>query len=204
MPEVRAWLEELGLGEYAEAFEAEKIEVGLDSIPRSRVLILLTIRPGHDSPVGERTYATRLVLHNLSESESDKMAEAVLASADLPAELHGLVRRKAEGNPFFVEEVIKALGETEAIRRDGARWVLGRSLDQIQVPDTIQDVLMSRIDRLEGRAAASGWRSSPGRPVRRPGMRLRSLIQNGGHGRSLRLSGITCGDYAHWPVQLQG
>jgi class 3 adenylate cyclase/tetratricopeptide (TPR) repeat protein len=121
----------------------------LDSIPRSRVLILLTIRPGHDSAVGERTYATRLVLHNLSESESDKMAEAVLATADLPAELHGLVRRKAEGNPFFVEEVIKALGETGAIRRDGGRWVLGRALDQIQVPDTIQDVLMSRIDRLE-------------------------------------------------------
>jgi tetratricopeptide (TPR) repeat protein len=77
------------------------------------------------------------------------MAEAILASADLPEELRALVGRKAEGNPFFVEEVIKALGETGAIRRDGERWVLGRPLDQIEVPDTIQDVLMSRIDRLE-------------------------------------------------------
>ena len=77
------------------------------------------------------------------------MAGAVLASADLPAELHALIRRKAEGNPFFVEEVIKSLGETGAIRREGERWVLGRPLDQIAVPDTIQDVLMSRIDRLE-------------------------------------------------------
>ena len=40
------------------------------------------------------------------------MTAAVLASADLPPELHALVQRKAEGNPFFVEELIKSLGET--------------------------------------------------------------------------------------------
>jgi class 3 adenylate cyclase/tetratricopeptide (TPR) repeat protein len=121
----------------------------LDSIPRVRALILLTIRPGHDVALGERTHASRLALHNLTEAESAEMAEAALASADLPAELHALIRRKAEGNPFFVEEVIKALGETGAIRPDGERWVLGRPLDQIQVPDAIQDVVMARIDRLE-------------------------------------------------------
>jgi class 3 adenylate cyclase/tetratricopeptide (TPR) repeat protein len=121
----------------------------LDSIPGARVLILLTHRPGSDVGLGDRTYATRLVLHNLSEAESGAMAEAVLASADLPEELRALVSRKAEGNPFFVEEVIKALGETGVIRREGHRWVLSRPLDQIAVPDTIQDVLMSRIDRLE-------------------------------------------------------
>jgi tetratricopeptide (TPR) repeat protein len=77
------------------------------------------------------------------------MAEAVLASADLPEELLALVQRKAEGNPFFVEELIKALCETGAIRREGEQWVLGRPLDQIVVPDTIQDVLMARIDHLE-------------------------------------------------------
>ena len=121
----------------------------LDSIPRARALILLTFRPGYDVAMGERTYASQLALHNLSEAESAKLAEAALASEDLPDELHALIRRKAEGNPFFVEEVIKALGETGAIRREGERWVLGRPLDQIVVPDTIQDVLMSRIDRLD-------------------------------------------------------
>ena len=121
----------------------------LDSIPAARVLILLTHRPGSDVGLGDRTYETRLVLHNLSEAESGALAEAALASADLPEELRALVRRKAEGNPFFVEEVIKALGETGVIRREGHRWVLSRPLDQIAVPDTIQDVLMSRIDRLE-------------------------------------------------------
>jgi class 3 adenylate cyclase/tetratricopeptide (TPR) repeat protein len=121
----------------------------LDSIPRSRAMILLTVRPGHDVALDERTYAARLVLQNLSEAESTEMTEATLASEDLPAELHALVARKAEGNPFFVEELVKSLSETGAIRREGTRWVLGRPFDQISVPDTIQDVLMSRIDRLQ-------------------------------------------------------
>jgi class 3 adenylate cyclase/tetratricopeptide (TPR) repeat protein len=121
----------------------------LDSIPRSRVLILLTLRPGHDLALADRTYATRLVLRNLSTEESAEMTAALLASADLPPELHALVQRKAEGNPFFVEELIKSLSETGAIHRDGTRWMLGRPLDQIVVPNTIQDVLMARIDHLE-------------------------------------------------------
>lgn len=121
----------------------------LDSIPRSRVLVLLAIRPGYDFAVGERTYATRLVLRNLSEVEAGEMAEAVLAAADLPEDLHALIRRKAEGNPFFVEQLIRSLSETGAISRDDDRWILARPLNQIEVPDTIQDVVMSRIDRLE-------------------------------------------------------
>jgi class 3 adenylate cyclase len=134
---------------WSDAATREFLRYLLDSIPRAGALILLTLRPGSDIALGERTYATRLALHNLSAAESGEMAEAVLASADLPAELHALLRRKAEGNPFFVEEVIKALGETGSIRRQGEHWVLARPLDQIAVPDTIQDVLMSRIDRLE-------------------------------------------------------
>jgi class 3 adenylate cyclase/tetratricopeptide (TPR) repeat protein len=121
----------------------------LDSIPRSRVLILLSFRTGHTFPLGGRTYASRLVLQNLSAPELEQMAKGLLASGDLPPELHALVRRKAEGNPFFVEELIKSLSETGAIRHEDERWVLGRPLDQIVVPDTIQDVLMSRIDHLE-------------------------------------------------------
>ena len=120
----------------------------LDSIPRPRADPAHR-RPGVDLPLGDRTYAMRLVLRHLSEREAAEMTAEVLASDDLPGELHALVGRKAEGNPFFVEELVKSLSETGAIRREGARWVLGRPLDQISVPDTIQDVLMSRIDRLE-------------------------------------------------------
>ena len=64
-------------------------------------------------------FVSRVALQNLSENEATQMTEAVLASTDLPRALNALVGRKAEGNPFFVEEVIKSLHETGAIlRRD--------------------------------------------------------------------------------------
>ena len=77
------------------------------------------------------------------------MAQAVLATTQLPDELVTLSAQKAEGNPFFVEEVLKSLRETGAIQRQGDSYILARPLAEILVPDTIQDVLMARIDRLE-------------------------------------------------------
>ena len=120
-----------------------------DSVAASRVLLILTYRPGYVHPFGERTYHIRLALNALSSEDSVQMAQSVLAAESLPTDLRALIVRKAEGNPFFIEEVVKSLQETGAIRKAGDRYVLARSLDEVVVPDTIQDVIMARIDRLE-------------------------------------------------------
>jgi class 3 adenylate cyclase/tetratricopeptide (TPR) repeat protein/ribosomal protein L40E len=120
-----------------------------DSIPASRVLCLFTYRPGYAHPFGDRSYHTRIALPNLSSEDTVQMAQAMLATEHLPAELETLIHKKAEGNPFFVEEVVKSLRDVGAIRRKGDRYELAKPLDEIVVPDTIQDVLMARIDRLE-------------------------------------------------------
>jgi tetratricopeptide (TPR) repeat protein len=120
-----------------------------DSIPTSRVLCLFTYRPGYVHPFGERTYYTRLALPTLSTADTVQIARAMLATEHLPEALQTLIIQKAEGNPFFVEEVVKSLRETGAIRWEGDDYVLARSLDENVVPDSIQDVLMARIDRLE-------------------------------------------------------
>ena len=93
----------------------------------------MTVRPGYDGGLAERTrHITPLDLNELSAAESAAMAEAMLASADLPAELHTLVGRKAEGNPFFVEEVIKAArsersGGTASAGCSAGRWTGSQS-----------------------------------------------------------------------------
>jgi tetratricopeptide (TPR) repeat protein len=120
-----------------------------DSIPASRVLRILTYRTGYVQPFGDRTYHTRIALNTLSTEHSIEMAQALLATASLPEELKALIVRKAEGNPFFVEEVVKSLLEVGALRRTGDGYVLAKRLDEIFVPDTIQDVIMARIDRLQ-------------------------------------------------------
>ena len=55
---------------------------------------------------------------------------------------------KAEGNPFFVEELVHSVEELGAVRREGSRLVMSRRLDAALVPDTVQDVVTARIDRL--------------------------------------------------------
>jgi predicted ATPase len=88
-----------------------------DSIAGSRVLLVLTYRPGFAHSFGERSYHTRLALNALSGEDSAQMAQKVLAADALPADLQRIVLGKAEGNPFFIEEVVKSLQEVGALRR---------------------------------------------------------------------------------------
>jgi class 3 adenylate cyclase/tetratricopeptide (TPR) repeat protein len=133
---------------WADKATEESLLFAADSIPTSRILQILSYRTGYQHPFGERTYHTRIALDSLSTADSDEMSKAILATEHLPEGLNTLVARKAEGNPFFVEEVIKSLQEMDAIRKSGDGYVLAKRLDEIFVPDTIQDVIMARIDRL--------------------------------------------------------
>ena len=127
----------------------ESLRFSADSIPTNRIFQILTYRTDYRHPFGERTYHTRIALTTLSAESSARIAQAVLAVPSLPADVATLVAQKAEGNPFFVEEVVKSLKEIGALRHAGDTYVLAKRLDEIIVPDRIQDVIMARIDRLE-------------------------------------------------------
>jgi predicted ATPase len=73
---------------------------------------------------------------------------ALLGTRDIPSEVSALIAAKAEGNPFFVEEVTRSLLEDGTLRRDNGRVVLAHEAGAIAVPDSIQDVLAARLDRL--------------------------------------------------------
>src|SRR5262249_16196914 len=120
----------------------------LDSVPALRVMCLFTYRPEYAHPFGERSYLTRLAPAALSAEESARVAAAVLASDALADELERLVSLKAEGNPFYVEELMRSLTESGAVRREGERYDLVRPLTEIGIPGTIKDIIAARIDRL--------------------------------------------------------
>jgi DNA-binding NtrC family response regulator/tetratricopeptide (TPR) repeat protein len=119
-----------------------------DDLATLRILMLLTARPGHALPVGERSYHTRLTLGTLSPADSVAMACGLLSARRLSPELEALITGKAEGNPLFVEEVVRSLEETGGVRRHGDELALAASAAQLAVPDTIQDVIEGRMDRL--------------------------------------------------------
>jgi predicted ATPase len=120
-----------------------------DRMPAGRLLLILTYRPGYINPVEERTFQSRIALGSLSSADSVKMTRSLLAVDSLPEDLQTMVVRKAEGNPFFVEEVAKSLREIGAIRRSADGFVLTKPLDDVFIPDKIQDVIQARIDRLD-------------------------------------------------------
>ena len=119
-----------------------------DSLAAHRSLMLLTYRPGYAPPVSDRLFHTRLTLAALSPADSVTMARGLLSVDQLPEALQALLVRRTEGNPFFVEEVLRSLQEAEVVRREGDRLIVARDLDALVVPATIEDVILARIQKV--------------------------------------------------------
>jgi class 3 adenylate cyclase/tetratricopeptide (TPR) repeat protein len=119
-----------------------------DAVPTARLLLVLTHRPGHRPPFGDRSYHLRITLGALGAPEMAAMAESIVGASP-PPEVAALLARKAEGNPLFVEELTKSLLEEGVLERRGDRLVLTRPIGDVAVPDSIHGVLMARLDRLE-------------------------------------------------------
>jgi predicted ATPase len=91
---------------------------------------------------------TEISLDALSETDSRQMVANLLEVEALPEKTRDLILQKSEGNPFFVEEVIRMLIDRGAIRQVNGNWVAGENIDQIEIPDNLQGLLFARIDRL--------------------------------------------------------
>ena len=120
-----------------------------DSVPAGRVLFLFTYRPGHAAAFGERSWHVRLTLRPLATTHGARIARTLLGVDRLPDGLASLLAHKTEGNPFFVEQMIRSLLEAGTIRRVGDRCVLAGPTEDSSVPGTVLDVIAARIDRLE-------------------------------------------------------
>lgn len=112
------------------------------------VLLIVSHRPVHQPVLGAGPHCTHLVVRPLVEDATGQIARTVLGGKKLPADVQALIHRKAAGNPLFVEEVTRSLLEIGAIRLVGDGYVLARPFDDIEVPTTVRDVILARIDRL--------------------------------------------------------
>ncbi len=120
-----------------------------ESLAAAPVLMILSYRREHQDSFPAYPYMRRVLLNPLSRGEMLELASWVLAGAHLPGELEELISTKAEGNPFFVEEILRALVSAGKLRLQGNQCEAIGLLQEARVPDKIQDVIMSRIDRLE-------------------------------------------------------
>ncbi|MBA2783050.1 MAG: AAA family ATPase, partial [Rubrobacteraceae bacterium] len=121
------------------------------------LVITCLLRPDKDAPSWsaiERVRSklsgpyTEILLEPLDAAHSKELLGNLLYIEDLPESVRNLILDKAEGNPFFVEEVIRSLIDSEYIVQENSHWRATREIVNVTIPDTLTGVLSARIDRL--------------------------------------------------------
>ncbi len=119
---------------------------------RGALLFLCSARPEllgrrADWGGGRRNFSS-VSLEPLTSEEADRLVGFLLAVEDLPEEVHLRILERAEGNPFFLEEIVRHLIDEGRIVREDGRWRAASDIEDVLIPDSVQAVLAARIDLL--------------------------------------------------------
>jgi predicted ATPase len=120
----------------------------VESLPTAQLLLLVNYRLEYHHDWGSKTYYTQLRLDSLPPESADVLLEALLGDDASLKPLKKLLIERTEGNPFFLEESVRALVETQILAGEPGMYHLTQALPTIQVSPTVQAVLAARIDRL--------------------------------------------------------
>jgi class 3 adenylate cyclase len=118
----------------------------VECLGSARVLLLATYRPEYQHGWAGKTYYSQLRLAALAGESGSQLLDALLGDDPTLSSLKQLLVN--HGNPFFLEEIVRALVETKALEGSSGSYRLIRPIEAVRVPATVQVILASRIDRL--------------------------------------------------------
>jgi class 3 adenylate cyclase/tetratricopeptide (TPR) repeat protein len=121
---------------WVDRLSEEFLGVLAENVRDARILLLATYRPGYRPPWIDKSYAGQTPLQPLSRDDSIHMVRSMVSAERLVDLVTEEIVAKADGNPFFLEQLALHAGEARDLRSD------------LMVPNTIHDVVMGRIDRL--------------------------------------------------------
>src|SRR5207249_8015913 len=132
----------------ADATSLELLDLTIERVHQLPVLALFSFRPEFEPPwVGLPNVGT-LTLGRLDRDDVESIVARVTGGRVLPAEVMKQIVAKTDGNPLFVEELTKAVLETGILVEDAEVYRLVGPLPPLAIPETLQDSLMARLDRL--------------------------------------------------------
>jgi class 3 adenylate cyclase/tetratricopeptide (TPR) repeat protein len=150
---------------WADDLSLDLLWVLMDEVAAAPILLVCLYRPEREHGCREIDSAasskhleryTPIRLKPLTRRESQQLVEALLAVPNLPPATRAAILANTEGNPFFVEEVVRLLIERGVIYREEGAWKAQEPNagqaggGELTVPDTVKSVILSRVDRLEG------------------------------------------------------
>jgi predicted ATPase len=119
-----------------------------DSLATARVLLLVNYRPGYHHGWGNHAYYARIRLAPFGQEAAQAMLTDLLGESAAMQPLRRFVLEKAEGNPLFIEEIVRALLDQGVLAMNGGVRTLLKPFAEVQLPPTIHGILAARIDRL--------------------------------------------------------
>ncbi|HET8525118.1 MAG TPA: AAA family ATPase, partial [Actinomycetota bacterium] len=142
---------------WADATSLQLLERLLPDTETSALLLVLSTRPERDHPswrvkegaARELPHRTReLALEALSGDAGRELLLALVGEGTLPPEMERRILEPAEGNPFFLEELVRSLVDEGALVPEGGGWRFDHAVE-VEVPPTVEKVILARIDRLQ-------------------------------------------------------
>jgi ABC-type oligopeptide transport system substrate-binding subunit/class 3 adenylate cyclase len=171
---------------WADATSVQLLARLLADTETAALLLVLTMRPERDHLAwGVKEEAARDLPHRsrevslaaLSGDSGRELLHAFIGADTLPPEMEQRILEPAEGNPFFLEELIRSFADAGALVRDDDTWRFDHAVP-IEIPPTIEQVILSRIDRLSSGAHTTLTAASVlGRRFRLP--MLQALVPGG-------------------------
>ena len=129
--------------------ETQAVLDGLvESLPTARLLLLVNYRPEYAHTWGRKTYYLQLRIDPLPPDSAEDLLDALLGEDRTLESLKKRLIERTEGNPFFLEESVRALVETQVLVGERGACRMVKAPDAWQIPATAQAILAARIDRL--------------------------------------------------------
>lgn len=142
---------------WADLSTVELVESLLSLAEEHPILFVNAFRPGFESTSGRVLAVTReqqatrhleLVLEPLDASAARTMVKNLFRGGDVPQKTRATIEERARGNPFYIEEVVRSLVDVGAVEIRAGSFHATEKLDSVVIPDTVQEAVMARVDRL--------------------------------------------------------
>ena len=129
-------------------------------VQKQRLLFVNVFRPGYKE-TGERiqkflqenlkAFHQEIKIEPLTKQQSDVLIDNLLQKVELPNEINSLIIERAAGNPFFIEEVLRSFIDEGLIIIENNSFILTDNIKYANIPESIDNIILSRIDRLDGK-----------------------------------------------------
>ncbi|MBL8710161.1 MAG: AAA family ATPase [Rhodospirillaceae bacterium] len=133
---------------WADPSTLELLELLIEQVPTASLLMVLTARPEFTPAWPARSHITPITLNRLERPHVEALVARIAGAKPLPVEVVDHIVIKTDGVPLYVEELTKTILASEILRDAGDRFELTGPLSSLAIPDTLQESLMARLDRL--------------------------------------------------------